>query len=64
MLTESTHSATGDTAGTDPIFALDTDVATCAVVPEKEWWNVVGGKSRKWIFRIQGGFHIISWTFR
>ena len=41
MLTESTHSATGDTAGTDPIFALDTDVATCAVVPENDgemWW--------------------------
>ena len=41
VLTEATHSATTNVASTDPSFALDTDVATCTVVPESHnemWW--------------------------
>ena len=40
MLTNSTHSTLGDPAATDPGFAIDMDVSTCAVMPEHNemWW--------------------------
>ena len=41
MLSEATHSATSNAASTDPGFAIDKYVATCAIVPENDgamWW--------------------------